>query len=243
MGLFNKEKIQELYKLKVNFLKNYDKNNDGNVDLFEEDSFMNLLNKHQKGIIEIDKKYVLDFIKINEYLIEKRGNLNELLKSINGYNLKHLKYFKKSNIVSKYKELGGSVNSRVGLISQLKQNQGTQKSDLEELIDLFMLSIENYNLILFHSLNMITFLINDDMINFYKLYQMLDKLDIFNSNLEKKNFEKFNEISTKLSNLEFGINQMINKISIKEIISLINQTKKISKKEIYNYCIKLKNEK
>ena len=36
---------------------------------------------------------------------------------------------------------------------------------------------------------------------------------------------------------------MINKLSVKEIIDLINRDKKISKKEIYNYCIKIKNEK
>jgi 16S rRNA (cytidine1402-2'-O)-methyltransferase len=36
---------------------------------------------------------------------------------------------------------------------------------------------------------------------------------------------------------------MINKLSIKEITDLINQNKKVSKKEIYNYCLKLKNEK
>jgi len=35
---------------------------------------------------------------------------------------------------------------------------------------------------------------------------------------------------------------MIKKISIKEIIEIISQNKKISKKEIYNYCLKLKNE-
>ena len=39
------------------------------------------------------------------------------------------------------------------------------------------------------------------------------------------------------------INQMINKISIKDIVSLIQQKSKISKKDIYNYCIKIKNEK
>ena len=35
---------------------------------------------------------------------------------------------------------------------------------------------------------------------------------------------------------------MIKKLSIKEIINFINQNKKIKKKEIYNYCIKIKNE-
>ena len=35
---------------------------------------------------------------------------------------------------------------------------------------------------------------------------------------------------------------LINKISLKEITSIVSQDKNISKKEIYNYCLKLKNE-
>ena len=38
------------------------------------------------------------------------------------------------------------------------------------------------------------------------------------------------------------INKMIKKLSIKEITDVISQNKKISKKKIYNYCLKLKNE-
>ena len=38
------------------------------------------------------------------------------------------------------------------------------------------------------------------------------------------------------------ISKMINKLSIKEITNLICQNSKISKKIVYNYCIKLKNE-
>ncbi len=38
------------------------------------------------------------------------------------------------------------------------------------------------------------------------------------------------------------INKMIKKLSIKEITNIICQNKKISKKIIYNYCLKLKNE-
>ena len=36
---------------------------------------------------------------------------------------------------------------------------------------------------------------------------------------------------------------MINKLSTKEIIDILSQSTNIPKKEIYNYCIKLKNEK
>ena len=35
---------------------------------------------------------------------------------------------------------------------------------------------------------------------------------------------------------------MINKLSTKEITNLFNQNSKIPKKEIYQYCLKLKNE-
>ena len=49
--------------------------------------------------------------------------------------------------------------------------------------------------------------------------------------------------SKKLSESDMNIiKKMIKKISIKEIIEIISQNKKISKKEIYNYCLKVKNE-
>ena len=38
------------------------------------------------------------------------------------------------------------------------------------------------------------------------------------------------------------INKMINKLTIKEITDLICQNTKVSKKLVYNYCLKLKNE-
>jgi len=38
------------------------------------------------------------------------------------------------------------------------------------------------------------------------------------------------------------IKKMIKKLSIKEITEIISQNKDISKKEIYNYCLNIKNE-
>ena len=49
--------------------------------------------------------------------------------------------------------------------------------------------------------------------------------------------------SQELSESDKGIIRMlINKISLKEITSIVSQDNNISKKEIYNYCLKLKNE-
>ena len=39
------------------------------------------------------------------------------------------------------------------------------------------------------------------------------------------------------------IKKMINKLSNREITEILSQTTKLPKKEIYNYCLKLKNEK
>ena len=38
------------------------------------------------------------------------------------------------------------------------------------------------------------------------------------------------------------IKLLINKLTIKDIISIFSEEKDVSKKEIYNYCISLKNE-
>ncbi len=58
---------------------------------------------------------------------------------------------------------------------------------------------------------------------------------------EKKNNKN---TSQKLSESDKRIiSNMIDKLSIKEITNLIQANNKISKKEIYNYCLKLKNEK
>ena len=58
---------------------------------------------------------------------------------------------------------------------------------------------------------------------------------------EKKN-DKI--VSQELSESDKNIvKKMINRLSIKEIISIINKNDNISKKEIYNYCLKIKNEK
>ena len=64
---------------------------------------------------------------------------------------------------------------------------------------------------------------------------------------KQKNISQKNEIkknSQKLSESDKrNINKMINKLSIREITTLVGSSRKISKKEIYNYCLKLKNEK
>jgi 16S rRNA (cytidine1402-2'-O)-methyltransferase len=57
---------------------------------------------------------------------------------------------------------------------------------------------------------------------------------------EKKNNEKTSQYLNESD--KRSIKQMINKLSIKEITKLISLNRKVSKKEVYNYCLMLKNE-
>ena len=77
----------------------------------------------------------------------------------------------------------------------------------------------------------------------------VDDLEIFNKELKgeltivisEKKIEKNH--SQELSESDMNIiKKMINKLTVKEITEIISQNKDISKKEIYNYCLKIKNE-
>jgi 16S rRNA (cytidine1402-2'-O)-methyltransferase len=77
----------------------------------------------------------------------------------------------------------------------------------------------------------------------------VDDLEIFSKELkgeltivisEKKN-EKNPSQELNESDMDI-IKKMINKLTIKEITEIIGHNKDISKKEIYNYCLKIKNE-
>ena len=59
---------------------------------------------------------------------------------------------------------------------------------------------------------------------------------ISEQNIIKKNSQVLSESDRIM------IKEMINKLTVKEITKFINQKNKIPKKEIYNYCLKLKNE-
>ena len=61
---------------------------------------------------------------------------------------------------------------------------------------------------------------------------------VISEKVEKKNFS----ILLKESEKE-NIKKMIKKLSIRDITDLISQNTNVPKKEIYNYCLKLKNEK
>ena len=95
-------------------------------------------------------------------------------------------------------------------------------------------------------------LICREMTKYYEEFirSEIDKIDSLNLNLKGEltlivsEIIKYKKASQTLSESDKKIiSKMINKFTIKEIVKLINKNKKLSNKYIYNYCLKLKNEK
>jgi 16S rRNA (cytidine1402-2'-O)-methyltransferase len=90
------------------------------------------------------------------------------------------------------------------------------------------------------------------MTKFYEEYVRtdIDNLEPFKSDpkgeltlvISERLKEKNSSIVLKESDKK-SIQKMIKKLSIKDITDLISQNTNVSKKIIYNYCLKLKNEK
>ena len=91
-----------------------------------------------------------------------------------------------------------------------------------------------------------------EMTKFYEEYIRTDveTLEPFKSDpkgeltivISEKVKEKNSSITLKESD-KINIQKLIKKLSIKDITDLISQNTNVSKKEIYNYCLKIKNEK
>ena len=81
------EEDSKLTILKNQFILKYDKDENGTIDLVEEKNEINiLLNKHQKIIVEKGKEYnqnyIQQFIKVSNYLKDKRKNIQLIFESL-----------------------------------------------------------------------------------------------------------------------------------------------------------------
>lgn len=101
------------------------------------------------------------------------------------------------------------------------------ESTLIEYSGILKNEIYSYESILFHALNMVVSLIEDDMITFYEIYESFDRLDMFNSKWENEIANKLSNIGDGLTNLMYSINEMNHNIA-REITTLSYDMEKSS---------------
>jgi hypothetical protein len=145
-----------------------DKNKDGIIDLIEND-FNKLFSKNQKRVMDMDKNYIHQFVKVSNFIKTKKQNTQKIFESI--------------------------------------RDTSTQV-ELEERVNLLKNQIHAYELLVFHSINMIGALVSEDLITFYDIYESFDKLGMFNSNWENEVSEKLTNIGDKLDDLMQSIYNM-----------------------------------
>jgi hypothetical protein len=161
-------RIEKLTQNQISILSKLDSNNDGQIDLIEND-FNKLFAKNQKRVMDIDKNYVHQFVKVSNFIKTKKQNTQNIFESIRG--------------------------------------TSTQQ-ELEERVNLLRNQIHSYELLVYHSINMIGALVSEDLITFYEIYESFDKLGIFNSNWENEVSEKLKNIGDKLDDLMHSIYNM-----------------------------------
>lgn len=194
-----KKRSREVDSLKRSLYHKIDKDNNGKVDIFEgENEFETLLRKNQEKIQGSGDNYVQSFIRITNYLNTKRSNINGLYEQIRCY-----KVDDKSKL-EQIKQLKLKTGKSLKECKDIVDKQG-QNFDLKDSIGYLENQIHLWNLLFFHSVNMLDSLIRDDKITFYEIYEKFDKLGIFNSNWE-------NEVSEQLKNIEEGIGNLIRRI-------------------------------
>ena len=147
------------------------------------------LDKDDNGVIDIIESD--DFMKLfrkHQSVIKEfdKEYLNHLVKISN-----YLKT-KRANIQAVFVEVRKTKN----------------QIQLDENIGLLNNQIHTYELLLFHSLNMIISIVQDDFITANQIYEEFDKLKIFKSDHEKEVSEKLSGIGDGLRNLMHSINSM-----------------------------------
>ena len=80
--LKEEQRLKELQVSQTNVLSELDKDGNGEVDVVEGNDFNTLLKKHQKSIVEVDRNYVQQFVKVSSYLKTKKGNIQSIFDSI-----------------------------------------------------------------------------------------------------------------------------------------------------------------
>lgn len=141
------------------------------------------------------KKHQKKVIDVDKQLIQNFVRVSNYLKT------------KKQNIQDVFSSIKNTENQ-----TQLDDNVGILKNQ-----------IHTYELLLFHSLNMIISIVEDDLISFYEIYESFDKLNIFNSNWE-------NEVSEQLKNLEVGLSDLMYSINTMErnIVNVLDELRYVT---------------
>ena len=236
----NKERLENEKKEKQDeyliMISELDKDNDGVIDIVNNDDFYKLLMIHQEKIISINRDYIKQFVQVSNFLKTKKNSIQSIFQNItstikNGGTSRYVweiidfeKYIKENNLLSlssKIKLATGIdlVKSKMIVDDYRDSNDDDLKSErfivfvpldesrVSEYFGILKNDIHIYNLLILNSLNMVESLVNNDMITFYEIYERFDELNMFDSKHER-------DLKVQLTNLNNNLEEVLNQIQI-----------------------------
>ena len=184
---FEKFKIkfnQKVHEVKIN------KENERKGKLKEKQQIILLkLDKDKNGEVDL-----IDGETFNILLTNNQKSIIEIDKN----------YIQKFVKISVYLKTKKSNTQR--MFESIHKTRNTE--ELNELVSLLKNQIHTYELLVFHSISMITSLVESDLITFYEIYESFDQLGVFNSNWENEVSNKLSDIGDGIKDLMYSINRM-----------------------------------
>jgi len=183
-----------------------------------------LFDKYSKLLVEEDTNIELElasFDKDNNGVLDLIES-NDFMKLLSKHQPKIIEVDK--DYIQKFIKLSNYIKTKQNNIQQLFESINNSnldsKKDKRDLFGSLKNQIHTYELITLHSLNMVMALVENDLITFYEIFEVFDKLNVFNSNWE-------NEVAQKLSNVDQGLTDLIYSIDKMEQ-NIVNEISNLS---------------
>lgn len=226
-----KVRLKTLYNQMDSIILELDKNNDGEIDLLDYETFSKLLNKNQQSIIEIDKIFIQKFVKVNIYLKTKKNNIRSIFNSIrsskNGIELNELVSLLKNQIHT-YDSL---IFHSISMITSLVKGDLITFYEIYECFDQLGVFNSNWENEVSNKLTNIGDGIKELM---YSIYQMENNIVNSIDNLTYVTQDSFNDlqmsISRELQDIDSSIqfNNLLTGIQTYQMYKINQSTKKIN---------------
>lgn len=135
------EKYKEKKKKYLELVREFDKDNNGTIDVVEGNDFSNILKKYQEKIIEINRDYIKQFVQVSNYLKLKRKSLQNVFESLNnainegGINTSLDSRLKGINVQKHVDN-----NQKLVLVKEIKDVTGLDLKEAKEIADKSYLS-------------------------------------------------------------------------------------------------------
>lgn len=151
-----------------------------------------------------ENSLILDF---DIYYQILKNNQEKIIKKDDLYIQKFIKL--NNYLKEKYQNLD-NILRKLKISIEVRKKEDFYENERE--INFFKGLVYSYNLLVNHSIVMVTSLVENDMITFYEFYEVFDKMNVFNTNWENEVNDKLSEISESLDELNFSIKGLMSQM-------------------------------